>query len=50
MAKPLGKMENPDNAQFVVVDEGGYDVATAYALLSGGTIPPVIRGDDVETL
>lgn len=51
MAKPKeNAITDPDNVSMKVVDEPKYDVATAYALLSGGTVPPVIRGEDVETV
>lgn len=51
MAKKSDKFDGPENASFKIVeDERKYDVATGYALLSGGDVPPVIRGEDVETL
>jgi hypothetical protein len=51
MPKHTAATESEDGAGFKVVDDGPkYDVATAYALLSDGTVPPVIRGEDVETL
>lgn len=40
--------EASKGAGFTVVDDGGHDVAMAYALLSDGTVPPVIRGDQLE--
>lgn len=36
------------NVQMAVVDDEGYDVAWAYALLADVPLPPVLRGDDVE--
>ena len=50
MAKKPNAIQDPGNAKFVEVEEKTYDVATAYALLSNGTVPPVIRGDDLDTL
>lgn len=39
-----------DGAGFVLVEPPPkeWDVAMAYALLSDGTIPPVLRGEDLE--
>lgn len=44
-----GATQDEDGAQFNLV-EGveEWDVATAYALLGDGTIPPVLRGEDLE--
>jgi hypothetical protein len=45
----VGATKAPEGAQFEVVEpEPIWDVAMGYALLSDGTIPPVIRGDDLE--
>jgi hypothetical protein len=35
------------NVQMVVIEDTGYDVATAYALLAGTQRPPVLRGEDL---
>jgi len=51
-SKDGGAVAQPEGAQFQVVEPVPmeYDVATAYALLGEGTIPPVLRGDDLEDL
>lgn len=49
MPKHVAATESEDGAGFTVVKEQPlYDVATAYALLSGGTVPSVLRGDELD--
>lgn len=51
MPKHVPAAQDPNEAKFEVLpDRKEWDVAAGYALLSGGTMPPVIRGEDVETL
>lgn len=44
----VGAVDGEQGAGFTVVDDGGHDVAWAYAFLSDGEMPPVIRGEDLE--
>lgn len=42
-------LKDQQNVQMEVVEkQETWDVAWAYAALSNGTVPPVIRGEDLE--
>lgn len=52
MAKEKHVPANQNNTKqgigFKVLEDKEHDVAWAYAVLSGGTVPPAIRGEDLE--
>jgi hypothetical protein len=47
--QPITALTDQENVQMEVVEDTRYDVATGYALLANAPLPPVVRGEDLES-